>query len=91
MEEKERYEYFFGTNTVKDNKTNQFYGCVVDLLNQQDKEIRQLKQSQNQLAIKIIKKLRDKICKIGYDEDYNIDYFTVMKEIDDEIKSLKGE
>ena len=42
MEEKERYEYFFGTNTIKDNKTNQFYGCVVDLLNQQDKRIKEL-------------------------------------------------
>ena len=42
MEEKERYEYFFGTNTIKDNKTNQFYGCVVDLLNQQDKRIKDL-------------------------------------------------
>ena len=40
MEEKERYEYFLGTNTIKDNKTNQFYGCVVDLLNQQDKRIK---------------------------------------------------
>ena len=44
MEEKERYEYFFGTNTIKDNKTNQFYGCVVDLLNQQDKQIKKLDQ-----------------------------------------------
>ena len=42
MEEKERYEYFFGTNTIKDNKTNQCYGCVVDLLNQQDKRIKEL-------------------------------------------------
>ena len=44
MEEKERYEYFFGTNTIKDNKTNQFYGCVVDLLNQQDKQIKELEE-----------------------------------------------
>lgn len=44
MEEKERYEYFFGTNTIKDNKTNQFYGCVVDLLNQQDKRIKELEE-----------------------------------------------
>lgn len=33
----------------------------------------------------------DKICDIGYDEDYNTDYFEVMKEIDDQIKTLKGE
>ena len=44
MEEKERYEYFFGTNTIKDNKANQFYGCVVDLLNQQDKRIKELEE-----------------------------------------------
>ena len=49
MEEKERYEYFFGTNTIKDNKTNQFYGCVVDLLNQQDKRIKELEQEKQQL------------------------------------------
>ena len=52
MEEKERYEYFFGTNTIKDNKTNQFYGCVVDLLNQQDKENQQLKQQLHDLPKK---------------------------------------
>lgn len=45
----ERYEYFFGTNTVKDNKTNQFYGCVVDLLNQQDKRIKELEHETKQL------------------------------------------
>lgn len=49
MEEKERYEYFFGTNTIKDNKTNQFYGCVVDLLNQQDKELSKLRASYQQV------------------------------------------
>ena len=51
MEEKERYEYFFGTNTVKDNKTNQFYGCVVDLLNQQDKRIKELEEEIKKLVI----------------------------------------
>ena len=44
MEEKERYEYYLGTNSIKDNKTNQIYDYVVDLLNQQDKENQQLKQ-----------------------------------------------
>ena len=43
MEEKERYEYYLGTNSIKDNKTNQIYDYVVDLLNQQDKENQQLK------------------------------------------------
>ena len=42
MEEKERYEYYLGTNSIKDNKTNQIYDYVVDLLNQQDKRIKEL-------------------------------------------------
>ena len=44
MEGKERFEYYFGTNSIKDNKTNKIYDYVVDLLNQQDKENQQLKQ-----------------------------------------------
>lgn len=44
MEEKDRYEYYLGTNSIKDNKTNQICDYVVDLLNQQDKENQQLKQ-----------------------------------------------
>lgn len=50
----------------------------------------QLKQSQKQLAIDELKGLRDKVCDIGYDEDYNTDYFEVMREIDNQIKKLKG-
>ena len=60
---------------------------------EKDKQIaelqKQLKQSQKQLAIEELKDLRDKICDIGYDEDYNTDYFEVMKEIDNQIKQLK--
>ena len=70
MEEKERYEYFFGTNTIKDNKTNQFYGCVVDLLNQQDKRIKELEQEKQQLKQqlhdlpnKIMGEIRDDMSK----------------------------
>ena len=56
------------------------------------KENQQLKQSQKELAIEELKGLRDKICDIGYDEDYNTDYFEVMREIDNQIKELiKGE
>ena len=54
--EKERYEYFFGTNTVKDNKTSQFYGCTVDLLNQQDKRIKELEQENQQLKQQLANK-----------------------------------
>ena len=62
MEEKERYEYYLGTNSIKDNKTNQIYDYVCDLLNQQDKENLQLKQSQNQLAISKLEMLHDMFC-----------------------------
>lgn len=54
-------------------------------------ENQQLKQAQKQLAIEELKGLRDKVCDIGYDEDYNTDYFEVVREIDNQIKSLKGE
>ena len=77
MEEKERYEYFFGTNTIKDNKTNQFYGCVVDLLNQQDKRIKelenenkQLKQQLHDLPKKIVEEIRIELNNIGEVGDY---------------------
>ena len=63
MEEKERYEYFFGTNTIKDNKTNQFYGCVVDLLNQQEKENQQLRQQLHDLPKKIVEEIRYDVSK----------------------------
>ena len=62
MEEKERYEYYLGTNSIKDNKTNQIYDYVVDLLNQQYKENQQLKQSQNQVAISKLEMLHDMFC-----------------------------
>ena len=46
MEEKKRYEYFFGTNTIKDNINKEFlsYKRVIDTLNQQDKRIKELEQ-----------------------------------------------
>ena len=69
LEEKERYEYYLGTNSIKDNKTNQIYDYVVDLINQQDKrikeleeEIQQLKQSQKQLANSKLEMLHDMFC-----------------------------
>ena len=57
MEEKERYEYYLGTNSIKDNKTNQIYDYVVDLLNQQDKENQQLKQQLHDLPKKIVEEI----------------------------------
>ena len=51
MKEKERYEYFFGTNTVKDNINKEFlsYKRVIDTLNQQDKELSKLRASYQQV------------------------------------------
>ena len=87
MEEKERYEYFFGTNTIKDNKTNQFYGCVVDLLNQQDKRIKELENENKQLKQQVeFYKEENKINK--KDCDYYFDEYTLCKR---KIKDLEQE
>ena len=97
MEEKERYELkiYAGCESysITDTKEKQqiTLNNAINLLNKQNKRIKELEQSQNQLAIKILKELRDKFCNIGYNGDYDIDYFEVMKEIDKQIKQLKGE
>ena len=103
MEEKERYSWYnHSSEEIYDNKENIVFVGVITVLNQQNRRIwelveenkqlkQQLKQSQNQLAIKILKELRDKFCNIGYNGDYDIDYFEVMKEIDDKINFFKGE
>ena len=80
MEEKERFEYFFGTNTIKDNKTNQFYGCVVDLLNQQDKRIKELKEE-----LKNYKLCRCVDCSSEYEKGLE----TSIDELEKENKQLK--
>ena len=80
MEEKERYEYFFGTNTIKDNKTNQFYGCVVDLLNQQDKRIKDLEEE-----LKNYKLCRCVDCSSEY--EYGLE--TSIDELEKENQQLK--
>ena len=92
MEEKERYEYFFGTNTIKDNKTNQFYGCVVDLLNQQDKRIKeleqekqQLKQQLHELPNKIVEEIRDITGDYWEECENNSNLITITNEDFDEI------
>ena len=60
MEEKERYEYYLGTNSIKDNKTNQIYDYIVDLLNQQDKRIKELEEENGYVLF-----------EDGYDKDGN--------------------
>lgn len=37
-----RYEYYFGTMSIKDNETNKVYDYVADLLNEQDQKIKDL-------------------------------------------------
>ena len=73
MEEKERYEIDkstnYYTNTIVDTKTNAYYGNIeehIDLLNQQDKQIKeleeenkQLKQQLHDLPKKIVAEIRD--------------------------------
>ena len=80
MEEKERYEYFFGTNTIKDNKTNQFYGCVVDLLNQQDKRIKELEEELENY----------KLCRcVDCSSEYEYGLETSIDELEKENQQLK--
>ena len=80
MEEKERYEYFFGTNTIKDNKTNQFYGCVVDLLNQQDKRLKELEEELENY----------KLCRcVDCSSEYEYGLETSIDELDKENQQLK--
>lgn len=95
MEEKERYE-LFGEHCIKDNNPDArpqlldaYVACVI--LNEQDKENQQLKQSQKQLAISELVKIKR---YIG-DNAYYIDEINFGEEIneyiDNQIKELKGE
>ena len=110
MEEKERYEYYLGTNSIKDNKTNQIYDYVVDLLNQQHKELSklrasyqqvkeensQLKQSQKQLAVEELEKLKDFFLEPYRDEEMDTDFLitkdagSIADYVLDRIKELGG-
>lgn len=112
MGKKERYEWGYNGKFLKyyilDTQTKDELGYeeVFDLLNQQDKKIkklreknRQLKQSQKQLAIEKLEKVkkcihsyvrkRNKECAVGY---YNeIPKYRFDEIIENQIKSLKGE
>ena len=37
-----RYEYYFGSMSIKDNETNKVYDYVEDLLNEQDQKIKDI-------------------------------------------------
>lgn len=108
MEEKERYEvmspslngYAYIHDFKTDDVLNTYDSC--DLLNQQDarikefeKENQQLKQSQKQLAIEELEKLKEYIVlNDEYDEEIGcniIKTFDLIEDLADKIKSLKGE
>lgn len=107
MEEKERYELqeIFEDGSfywcLKDNDTKllkplvNLHNCV-DLLNQQDKEIKQLKQSQKELAIGKLEKIKNYF-NDSNDDKYNesegwiITNRNVVDYVNKQIEELKGE
>lgn len=97
MEEKERYKDCHiayncaDENGVEDTLTGKQMNVydIVDLLNQQDKEIQQLKQSQKQLAISELEKVKD-ILWASQDIGNLIDNDMFLGKLDNQIKSLKG-
>lgn len=82
MEEKERYEYFFGTNTIKDNINKEFlsYKRVIDTLNRQDKRIKELEEE-----LKNYKLCRCVDCSSEY--EYGLE--TSIDELEKENQQLK--
>ena len=82
MEEKERYEYLFGTNTIKDNINKEFlsYKRVIDTLNQQDKRIKELEEE-----LKNYKLCRCVDCSSEY--EYGLE--TSIDELEKENQQLK--
>ena len=104
MEEKERFELkiYAGCEyySITDTKEKQQITIenTINLLNQQDKRIKeleeenqQLKQSQKQLAIEELKKLKENAWQSATDISQLIDYTELAKIIDNQIKELKGE
>ena len=85
MEEKERYEYFFGTNTIKDNINKEFlsYKRVIDTLNQQDKRVKELEQENQQLKqqLAISEKALELACETLQDINFKL-YNTEMNFVD---------
>ena len=97
MEEKERYEWNSRFDeAIKDNQTGNIVNAV-EVLNQQDKRIKeleqenkQLKQSQKQLAIEQLEKVEE-ILWNSQDIGNVIDNDKFLEKLNYLIKSLKGE
>lgn len=101
MEEKERFE-LFGEHCIKDNSPdarcqllNAYVACVI--LNEQDKRIKeleeenqQLKQSQKQIAIDELEKLKDTMFKEAHlSEEITFVEWLYDNYLDNQIKQLK--
>ena len=63
-------------------------GRIAITLNQQDKHIKELKQSQKRLAIEILEELKDKFFKIGHDKNYDIAFYRVIAVIEENLRNL---
>ena len=74
MEEKERYSWYnHSAEEIYDNKENIVFVGTITVLNQQNRRIwelieenKQLKQSQKQLAIKELEKLKEKLSSMKW-------------------------
>ena len=99
MEEKERYELFGEFGIIHDTSPNaecmllnKFQTC--EILNKQDKENQQLKQSQKQLAIGELRRIKEYILiNDKYDEEVGcniIETFDLLEDIRDRIEELSG-
>lgn len=74
MEEKERYEYYKGTTEIFDNELDDIVEDVVDILNTQDynkRELLKVKQNQGQQLAELKKQLEEKDNKIKDLEEEN--------------------
>lgn len=106
MEEKERYEFGQRTLFYSGEELTTFDGFNLDdfmriickLLNQQDKEIiklrgenQQLKQSQNQVAIKELEKLKDDLLENFGQYSPFANRVDLVVKINEQIENLKGE
>ena len=101
MEEKERYEIFGEFGIIHDTSPNaecmllnKFQTC--EILNQQDKEIKQLKQSQKKLAIEELEKPRQWVNGIiennikNFGKNVEPNFETLSTLLDNQIKELGG-
>lgn len=100
MEEKKRFEFDNCNFMIRDTIENNIYedsdlDDIAILLNKQDKEIKQLKQPQKQLAVEELRRIKEYILlNDKYDEEVGcniIKTFDLLEDIRDRIEKLGGE